>query len=222
MKAWSRCAAIAAVLTLSLHPARAGEAVAATTAGTEAMIAPTADSLRAAERLNRQGHHQEALGTVDGYLVEHADDTAARFLRGIILSDLGRDEEAVEAFRHLTVDHPELPQPYNNLGVLYARAGKLQRARESLELAVEANPRDPVALENLGDVYVRLAADTYQRATTLEGANRSVRSKLTLARNLAEGGADPAGGTGSKTGNGTDSGTSADAASAIPLSARPR
>jgi len=165
-----------------------GPAAASPAAGSPAAGSPErqpADAVKAAERLNRQGRHDEALGATDAYLRAHPDDPAGRFLRGVILTDLGRDGEAVETFTGLTVDHPEMPQPYNNLGVLYAQSGQLQRARESLELAVEADPADPVALENLGDVYVRLAVDHYARAAGIDPASRGLRKKLTLARSLA-------------------------------------
>jgi len=142
------------------------------------------DDLAAARAAFRGGDLTAATAAVDRYLVGKPADERARFLKGVILSEQGRTNEAFDVFFTLTLDHPELAEPYNNIAVIYAARGEYERAREALEGAIRANPDYAVAYENLGDVYARLAARAYERSLGLDGANRTVRAKLALAREL--------------------------------------
>lgn len=42
-------------------------------------------------------------------------DATLRFLRGVVLMDMRRDDDAVAQFTQLTHEYPELPEPFNNL-----------------------------------------------------------------------------------------------------------
>jgi Flp pilus assembly protein TadD len=147
-----------------------------------------ADDLREADRLLRDGQPAEALAQVERRLAADPLDAQARFLKGVILTEQKRSDEAVDVFVRLTQDYPERAEPYNNLAVLYAAQGALDRAREALESAVRVNPKYATALENLGDVYARLAADAYARAAQLDSRG-SLHAKLKLSRELAAGAA---------------------------------
>lgn len=125
-----------------------------------------------------------ALKRADAFLVKHPRDLQVRFLRGVILSDQSKTSDAITAFEGLTQDFPELPEPYNNLAVLRAGQGQLDLARSLLQQALIAQPNYVTAYENLGDVYVSLAAESYQRALTLDPNNRTAQAKLTLAREI--------------------------------------
>src|SRR5690606_34720663 len=77
---------------------------------------------------------------------------------------LSRHEEVSEIYRRMTVNYPELPEPWNNLGTEYFRLGQYERAREALQMALMANPNYTVAQENLGEVQLRLAQQAFERA----------------------------------------------------------
>jgi tetratricopeptide (TPR) repeat protein len=102
-----------------------------------------------------------------------------------MLSETGREAEAMEVFERLTQDHPDLPEPYNNLAVLHAARGQLDRARELLELALRQDPGYFAAQENLGDVFARLAQRAYEKASASQQAEPSLQRKLRIARDLA-------------------------------------
>ncbi|MCL4799786.1 MAG: tetratricopeptide repeat protein [Burkholderiales bacterium] len=161
---------------------------------TLALAAPAAaqaqspQALLEADRLLRQGSHTEALALVEARIAVDPRDAQARFLKGVILAEQDRPDEAIDTFVRLIQEHPERAEPYNNLAVLYAARGGLDRARELLETAVRVNPKFATAQENLGDVYARLAAEAYARAAELD-ARAVVRTKLRLARELAAGAA---------------------------------
>jgi Flp pilus assembly protein TadD len=121
---------------------------------------------------------------VDQALLNRPTDPELRFLRGVLLADLGRTEAAMAAFVALNQDFPELPDPLNNLAVLYAARGELERARELLESALRNEPRHLTARENLGDVYLRLAIREWQAVSEQTRPEPALTRKLALARQL--------------------------------------
>lgn len=136
-------------------------------------------------RLVREKDLVAALARADAYLVKNPRDLQVRFLRGVILTDQNKTDDAVATFESLTQDFPELPEPYNNLAVLRANQGQLELARSLLQQALTAQPNYVTAYENLGDVYVSLAAEAYQSAIKLDPNNRAAQAKLTLAREIS-------------------------------------
>lgn len=107
---------------------------------------------------------ERAMGRLDVYLKANPGDAQAWFLKGLVLADQNKREEAIGVFTALTQDYPELPEPYNNLGVLYAANGEIDKARLAFERALLANPEYAAARENIADVYLRMAADAYAKA----------------------------------------------------------
>ncbi len=148
--------------------------------------AARADGVSDARAALRAGDRAAALASVERYLAAKPGDAEARFLKGVILSELGRPADAFDVFFLLTQDYPELPEPYNNLAVLYAARGEYERARVNLEMAIRANPAYATAHENLGDVHARLSAQAYEKAAQLDVTNRRAREKLALARELVD------------------------------------
>lgn len=152
-------------------------------------LAARGNGLEDADLLLRAGRPAQALEQVNEYLAKKPGDMQARFLKGLILVEQKRENEAIDVFVRLTQDNPEYAEPYNNLAVLYAARGNLEGARNALETAVRVNPKYITAQENLGDVYARLAAAAYERATALGGGSKAVRAKLRLSRDLVAAGA---------------------------------
>jgi len=134
--------------------------------------------------LLRQGKADEALTKADAYIAGKPRDPQMRFLRGVILTEQGKQAEATAAFTQLTQEFPELPEPYNNLAALYAAQSQFDKARAALEMALKLSPDYATAHENLGDIYVRLAAQSYGRAQQLESGNATVPPKLALIRQM--------------------------------------
>jgi predicted Zn-dependent protease len=145
--------------------------------------APRSEAAEIAD-LMQAGKSEEALKRADRFLADKPRDLQVRFLRAVTLVDLGRRQEAMDALSQLTQDFPELPEPYNNLAVLAAAQGGLDRAEQLLQQAIAAQPNYVTARENLGDLYVSMAAVAFERASQLDPTNNSLKSKLTLARDL--------------------------------------
>jgi tetratricopeptide (TPR) repeat protein len=143
-----------------------------------------ADDYADVNRLLKSGQATEAMGKVDQFLAGKPRDPQMRFLKGVILAETGKVNEAISTFVKLTEEFPELPEPYNNLAVLYASQSQFDKARLALEMAIRTNPSYATAHENLGDVYAKLASQAYSKALQLDGTNAGVPPKLALIRNL--------------------------------------
>lgn len=151
-------------------------------AAQEGAIKPAESGLTQAGRFEREKRYPEALAKVEEAIRAEPDQPRPRFLKGVILMDLGRLDEAAALFQEMRESFPELPEPYNNLAVILIRQGKLEQARNALEIAILAYPGYAAAHENLGDVHARMAAAEYARAARLEPgkAERKYRSLVEL------------------------------------------
>lgn len=136
------------------------------------------------QNLLDQGKLQDALKAVDGDLKGASDDVTLRFLKGVILTRLNRLDDAARIFQDLISEHPELPEPYNNLAVIYAAEGKYEDARDALQKAIDTHPSYATAHENLGDIYAKMASQAYNHALQLNEDNASAKEKLALINNL--------------------------------------
>jgi Flp pilus assembly protein TadD len=107
----------------------------------------------------------------------------------VALAEHGDVEDAIAVFSALTLDHPKLPEPYNNLAVLYAARGEFGAARDSLLQAINTQPSYATAHENLGDIYARMAGVAYSRALSLGTGNDTAKHELALIDDLFSHGA---------------------------------
>jgi Flp pilus assembly protein TadD len=143
-----------------------------------------ADDIQDINRLIKQGQHAQALDRVNQYLAKKPRDAQGRFLKGVILTEQNKPQEAIDVFTRLSQDYPELPEPYNNLAVLYAGQGQYEKARQQLEMSIRTHPSYATAYENLGDVYTKLASQAYDKALQLDSSNSGAKNKLSLIREL--------------------------------------
>ncbi|CAB1369516.1 conserved exported protein of unknown function [Denitratisoma oestradiolicum] len=150
-------------------------------------FAAHADSLQDAAKLLKQNQHAQALEQVDKYLAAKPKDAQGRFLRGVILTELGRTSDAIAIFSRLTDDYPQLPEPYNNLAVIYAQQKQYDKAKQALETAIRTHPSYATAHENLGDIYTRMASQAYDKALQLDSSNSTAQTKLAMIRDLMNG-----------------------------------
>ncbi len=150
-----------------------------------------ADELKEISNMADNGQQAQALDRINAYLVANPKDAQAMFMKGVILAESGKRDDAIKTFTDLTQKYPNLPEPYNNLAVLYAETGQYELAKKSLETAIKTHPSYAIAHENLGDIYARMASEAYDKALQLDGSNTRAQSKLALIKDLF--------GTGNKT-----------------------
>jgi len=147
-------------------------------------FAAGADEVQDINKLLKQGKPDQALVRVNAYLVNKPKDAQARFLKGLILNEQSKTDEAIKVFSALTEDYPELPEPYNNLAVLYAGLGQYDKARIALEMAIRTHPTYATAHENLGDIYAKMASQAYDRALQLDHGNTATQTKLAMVKEI--------------------------------------
>ena len=70
----------------------------------------------------------------------------------LVDSDLGKTEEAIQAYKNAISLAPELISPWNNLGKLYRRLERNDEALAAFQKAIEQNPSDEIAWNSLGDL----------------------------------------------------------------------
>lgn len=143
-----------------------------------------ADELKDISNLSDQGQQAAALERINAYLAANPKDPQAMFMKGIILVESGKRDDAIKTFTDLTSKYPNLPEPYNNLAVLYADAGEYDKAKKTLETAIKTHPSYATAHENLGDIYARMASEAYDKALQLDNGNSRAQSKLSLIKDL--------------------------------------
>src|SRR5918911_996708 len=149
-----------------------------------AALAAPADDVQEAQKLFKAGQREQALERVNRALAANPKDPQARFLKGLIFTEQGKQQDAIDIFSKLTRDYPSLPEPYNNLAVIYASQGQYEKARGALEQSIRTHPSYATAYENLGDVYAKLASQAYGKALQLDASNSGAQNKLSLVREL--------------------------------------
>jgi len=150
-----------------------------------------ADELKDISQLADQGQTAVALDRVNTFIAANPKNAQALFMKGVLLAEQGRRDEAIRTFTDVTEKFPNLPEPYNNLAVLYADQGQFDKARKALETAIKTHPSYATAHENLGDIYARMASEAYDKALQLDTSNARAQGKLSLIKDLF--------GTGNKT-----------------------
>src|SRR5450830_2081543 len=83
---------------------------------TSASAAP-ADDLKEITQLANQGQQAAALTKVNSYLSDNPKDVQALFIKGVLLAELNKRDDAIKTFTDITLKYPNLPEPYNNLAV---------------------------------------------------------------------------------------------------------
>lgn len=150
-----------------------------------------ADTLSDARALAQRGEAGAALRQVDAALAADGRDVQVRFLRGVLLMDLKRDSEALSLFNQMSLEFPELPDPFNNIALLQVRAGLLDEARQALETALRNDPTHRTARANLGQVYLMLAARQWETLAAGGPLEPTLQQRLSAVRALLQTAAAP-------------------------------
>ena len=146
--------------------------------------AARANAVAEARALSLQGDPAAALRRVDAAIATDPRDVQLRFLRGVLLLDLHRDAEALAHFELMSLEFPELPDPFNNLALLHVRALRLDEARQALETALRNDPGHQTARGNLAQVYLMLAARTLESLVAQVPAEPQQQRRLDAVRAL--------------------------------------
>ncbi|MFO1351800.1 MAG: tetratricopeptide repeat protein [Gammaproteobacteria bacterium] len=145
----------------------------------------TIDAIKA---LADKGDKKTALELLDKRVAADANDVQARFMKGLLLQEMGNRNEAREVFAEIARLFPKIPEAYNNLAALYAQQGEYEQARRALLSAVANAPDYPTVHVNLGDLYIKMAVDAYRDALALNPGDADAKAKLRFLEKLLGGG----------------------------------
>lgn len=168
MALW-QCALAAAVL---IGPARPVEA------------ATPAQAVAEIQRRLGSGQALAALELAERTAAAEPRLAAPRFLQGVALMDLQRDDEALALFTAFSQDWPELPDPLNNIALLHARAGRLDLALAALQGALRADPGHRASQLNLAELHLALAVRAWEQAAATAPLEPSRQRRLQTVRTL--------------------------------------
>jgi TolB-like protein/DNA-binding SARP family transcriptional activator/lipoprotein NlpI len=124
------------------------------------------------------GVYLRAMGKVDEYLTECRIGDQLNPLRaspavGLILSDLGEYQRAVEQLRKVLAQDPDKPSAHSWLGLTYAYQGRFEPAIQECETAVELSERHPLWVGILAYVYASAGRPVAARSLLQELQERS-------------------------------------------------
>lgn len=134
--------------------------------------------------LLKSGKYYRAETIIKNDIENNLNNPELLFYKGIIETNLGKNNEAIDTFRELTERFPELPEPFNNLAVLYAEKGQYRLAKEILEQAIKTNPSYLTAHINLGDIFTKMASESYNKALEIDKSNNVAITKLSMITQL--------------------------------------
>ena len=148
-----------------------------------------ADPLYEVNQLVKKGKTDQALDQINSYLSSQHKDawgrtiTQMRFLKGLLLAEKNKTNEAIQVFTKLTQDYPDLPETWNNLAILQAKQGRLEEARDTLERGLKTDTAYATSYRNLNEIYARLATQAYDH--TLK-ASQGERPAPALIKDLCD------------------------------------
>ncbi len=131
-----------------------------------------------------RGNHELALNEIDKALEL---DRLAEYLnlKGLILTELGRDKAAKNIFEEALKLEPNLAEIYNNFGLLYIKTKKLNEAVGMFQEAIKRNVNYSLAYVHMGKVLIELekfdeAISAFQHALEIDPTNREAKELIEL------------------------------------------
>lgn len=131
-----------------------------------------------------RGNYELALNEIAKSL--EIDKTAEYLnLKGLVLTELFRADEAKEAYETALKLEPNLSEIYNNLGLLYFKTKKLDDAVVSFQEALKRNVNYALAYVHLGKALIELekfdeAIDAFSRALEIDPTNKEAKEAIAM------------------------------------------
>jgi tetratricopeptide (TPR) repeat protein len=132
---------------------------------------------------------------------DHFDTRTAAFSYhaiAMVETDLGKIDEAIQAYEKAVSLAPGEIFPWNYLGRLYNQLDQHDKAMTTFQKAIEHNPKDAISWNGLGDVYHKLgrnddAIAAYQLGNVfdLQGREEDATAKYEMAFNDEQKNPDP-------------------------------
>ena len=134
---------------------------------------PPQEQLQSLINLYTQGQYQEALTQASQLLKQFPNSMSLYNISGATNKQLGKLEEAVEAYRKAIALKPEYADAYYNMGNALKEQGKLDEAIEAYSKAQKINPGSAKVNNRIGNLFSKKgnleeAIEAYDKAISLE------------------------------------------------------
>ena len=105
---------------------------------------------------HRKRNLKKSLDYINRSINKNPDSPVYIFNSGVLLRDLGRPEEAKQAFIRTVELDPEYAKAYVDLGILESKSGNFDKAFALFNTAFEKDPELPEAHLNLAGLYLKI------------------------------------------------------------------
>ncbi len=141
-------------------------------------IANTVDDLRV---LVAGKKFAAAIETGELLLKQNPKRADVQFLTAYAYQMKRRTARATDLYKSLIRQHPELPEPRNNLAMIYLAKGDHDTASKLLVEAINTHNSYATAYENLSRIYTGIASEAYRRALSESSESAKYSQKIELA-----------------------------------------
>lgn len=107
-------------------------------------------------------------------------DVQVQFLTAVAFQHNNQVDVAQRYYRQIILNHPELPEPKNNLAMIHMAQGQYDQAIELLIASMKTHPAYATAWQNLNLLYQGLASEAYRKALSKEKNPQSVMNRIQL------------------------------------------
>lgn len=158
---------------------------------TPALVAPAASSapgsadeqLQKAEAALQKEDYEAAAPLLEAYLIHRPTDFSARFNLALAYSMTSRGPQAIEQYKRVLAEQPDLVPAHLNLGMMLRYEEKYDEALQHLQFVVNKQPNHWTALTELGRTLAKLhrvpeARAAFEKALKIEPGNLSPRMDL--------------------------------------------
>jgi len=131
--------------------------------------------------------YAQAVRDGEQLLETHSGHPDIEFLTAYAYQMNQQNLEAAKHYKNLIRQHPDLPEPRNNLAIIYLSDGDYDKASNLLVNAINTHHSYATAYANLSSIYTGIASEAYRRAVSEsnEPANYASKIELTALTQLA-------------------------------------
>jgi hypothetical protein len=123
-----------------------------------------ASSIADLKKLIDQENYSEAAETGEELLLKHPGHARIQFLTAYAYQYNQQNWKAAQHYKKVILQHPELPEPRNNLAMIYIDDGDYDKASRLLVDAINTRKSYAVAYQNLNRIYTSMASEAYKQA----------------------------------------------------------
>jgi tetratricopeptide (TPR) repeat protein len=133
-----------------------------------------------------QNSFSSATVTGTQLLIKQPDNVKIQFLTAYAYQMDNQTNRAKKLYENLILEHPELPEPMNNLAMIYLNQNNPDKASQLLIDALNTHSSYSTAYTNLGRIYRSIASTTYRQAVSeSDQPVEATKIKLAALSNLS-------------------------------------